>query len=48
MMNPFIIVCLVKEVLKKDKQVFAPYIDKLVSSLVAINCLFIGNYKLKD
>ena len=48
LMNPFIIQPLIKQVLESDPQVLEPFVDRLVSILVSINCLFIGNYSLKD
>ena len=31
-----------------DPTVLEPYLENLVSILIAINCFFVGNYKLKN
>lgn len=34
--------------MSEDFSILSDYIDRLVSTLTCVNCLFIGNYKLKD
>ena len=48
LMNPFIIQPLLRQVLESDPEVLEPFVDRLISILISINCLFIGNYSLKD
>jgi len=47
-MNPFIVVPLIRMILANDPTIIEPIVDRLVSILICLNCLFIGNYKLKD
>lgn len=47
-MNPYIIVPLLRLILANDPTVFEPYADRLVSILLSVNCLFVGNFKLKE
>lgn len=48
LMNPFIIKPLLRAIKKHDPRVLDPLMDRLVSILVSINCLFIGNFNLKQ
>ena len=48
LMNPYIIVPFLKQIVTENFGVISDSIDRIVSTLIAINCLFIGNYKLKD
>jgi len=47
-MNPFIIVPLLKHILIDDPSILLNNVDRLVSTLISLNCLFIGNYNLKE
>jgi len=46
-MNPFIIKPLLTAILKQDPKVLDQSMDRLISILVSVNCVFIGNYDLK-
>ncbi|CDW71537.1 UNKNOWN [Stylonychia lemnae] len=48
LMNPFIVVPLLKHILHENADILLGNIDRLVSTLVSLNCLFIGNYTLKE
>jgi hypothetical protein len=48
LMNPYIIIPLVRLILTHDPTIIEPIADRLVSILISVNCLFIGNYKLKE
>lgn len=47
-MNPFIVTPLLRLVLSCDSTIIEPYVDRLISMLVCVNIVFVGNYKLKD
>lgn len=49
-MNPNIVIPIIKCILKTNGgfTLLTPRIEELVSMLLAINCIFIGDYSLKD
>jgi hypothetical protein len=47
-MNPNIVVPFIRLILDHDPSIIEPYVDRLVSMLISVNCLFVGNYTLKN
>ena len=48
LMNPNIAVPLIRLILTSDPTIIEPFVDRLVSILISLNCLFAGNYDLKE